>query len=254
MRPNTPHLVITPESSICYGGHFYAVSTLRETCHGLLHTFVASTLITNTDHTTGSRDLLRRLLTYFWIAFRSDYLAAGATGMDEKYRGQVPDIFSVEGLIDLLSLCSITELSNVLHPKSYEKPSLGYSEQAKLREGRTIVRQVFSWLENTISVYSPDDPTTPLALDRDLYFPYIASQARAIRGYKKRAQSQGTHGSTFFTLKDLDRELDLTFRGHEKLAEIYRIQEDRKNFDWPGMNFFIQPKESSDNETEAVPN
>ncbi|KAF8220480.1 hypothetical protein L208DRAFT_1202251, partial [Tricholoma matsutake] len=38
MQPN-PHFVVTPESAICHGSHFYAVSTIQDTVFGLYHMF-----------------------------------------------------------------------------------------------------------------------------------------------------------------------------------------------------------------------
>ena len=58
MRPNTPHFVVTPESAICHGGHFYAMSTIRDTIFGIYHMFVASKNITNTEHTQDAHLLL----------------------------------------------------------------------------------------------------------------------------------------------------------------------------------------------------
>ncbi|KAF8228271.1 hypothetical protein L208DRAFT_1050222, partial [Tricholoma matsutake] len=51
MHPGTPHTVITITPSICHGGHCYAASTIQETCISFMITFVANSLLTNTDHT-----------------------------------------------------------------------------------------------------------------------------------------------------------------------------------------------------------
>lgn len=65
MRPNTPHVVFTAEHSVCRGGHFYATSTLRDTCYGMMHTFVAGSLVTNAQHTKQAFMLLSRFLAFF---------------------------------------------------------------------------------------------------------------------------------------------------------------------------------------------
>lgn len=65
MRPNTPHAVYTPDHAICHGGHFYATSTIQDTCFGAFHTFVSSSTITNTEHVLDSRRLLRRQLLLY---------------------------------------------------------------------------------------------------------------------------------------------------------------------------------------------
>lgn len=65
MRPNTPHIVMTLESSITYGRHFYATSTMRATAVGIVHTFLLNSEITNTDHPACWKILQRMLLFWF---------------------------------------------------------------------------------------------------------------------------------------------------------------------------------------------
>lgn len=72
MRPNTAHAVYTPEHAICHGGHFYATSTIQDSCFGVFHTFVSSSTITNTEHDIDSRRLLRRLLLFYADTIKSD--------------------------------------------------------------------------------------------------------------------------------------------------------------------------------------
>lgn len=64
MRPNTPHAVYTPDHAICMGGHFYATSTMQSTMFGIIHTFVAGSLLTNTEHLV-SRNLIRRVALFY---------------------------------------------------------------------------------------------------------------------------------------------------------------------------------------------
>jgi hypothetical protein len=67
MRPCTPHYVLGVEHSIVNGRHLYATSTIRDTCYGIIHTFVMSHSITNAEHNV-TRTFLRRLLTV-WIDY-----------------------------------------------------------------------------------------------------------------------------------------------------------------------------------------
>ena len=72
MRPNTPHMVVTVDSAICHGGHFYATSTLVETNYGFFNSFLGSTLITNTQHTSDAQLMLRRMIAYFRQVYFKD--------------------------------------------------------------------------------------------------------------------------------------------------------------------------------------
>jgi hypothetical protein len=66
MRPNTPHYVLGIEDTIVHGRHFYASSTISDTCFAIVHTFVINDEITNQNH-DHTRTHIRRLLT-MWIS------------------------------------------------------------------------------------------------------------------------------------------------------------------------------------------
>lgn len=84
MRPNTPHCVVTFESAICKGGHLYATSTIRDSCYGYWHSFVASTLLTNTEHTTEAQLLLQRLVDFYWRQYLTNAGGASNTLLPNK--------------------------------------------------------------------------------------------------------------------------------------------------------------------------
>lgn len=50
MRPCTPHYVLTQEPTIVFGKHFYASSTIADSCVGLVQTLLHDRIITNTTH------------------------------------------------------------------------------------------------------------------------------------------------------------------------------------------------------------
>jgi hypothetical protein len=81
MRPSRPHAVVTTEHSVFEGGHFYSWSTMRETCFGIFNTLPASRYLTNGRHESlhdwQSRELLRRIVTYFHMHFVEGVSQAG---------------------------------------------------------------------------------------------------------------------------------------------------------------------------------
>jgi hypothetical protein len=64
MRPNTLHAVFTPEDVICYGGHFYAASTMQDTMFGVVHTFIAHRVLTNAEKPS-SILILQRIAAFY---------------------------------------------------------------------------------------------------------------------------------------------------------------------------------------------
>ncbi|KAF8883755.1 hypothetical protein CPB84DRAFT_1817024 [Gymnopilus junonius] len=79
MKPNTPHFVFTIENSICYGGHYYMTLSMQLTMQSLIHTFVLNKFLTNTEHQP----------THLLLC-------------------------NIEGLLNLLSVCVLVVLRNVL--------------------------------------------------------------------------------------------------------------------------------------------
>jgi hypothetical protein len=68
MRPNTPHYVLGVENTITFGRHFYATSTISDTCYGIIHTFMLNALVTNQKH-DGTRTFLRRMMGMWYDHF-----------------------------------------------------------------------------------------------------------------------------------------------------------------------------------------
>lgn len=77
MQPNTPHAVLTPDSSICHGGHYHSTSTIRQTCYGVFIGFVFNSIITNTEHTSAALLFFRRLTEYWNKVYRCSEDSAG---------------------------------------------------------------------------------------------------------------------------------------------------------------------------------
>ena len=119
MRPNTPHFVVTPESAICHGGHFYAMSTIQDTVFGIYHTFVAGRNITNTEHTEDACLLLQRLIIHIHnvLVKCSPHLNQPA----KPAASHIPNVSTFQGVVDLFMLCIVMELGDLINPLAYWK-------------------------------------------------------------------------------------------------------------------------------------
>lgn len=243
MRPNTPHLVLTPEASICHGGHFYASSTLRSTCHSILHTFVASTLLTNTEHTAASRELLRRLLCFYCKAFQSDYVIEESAEkmMSPAYKGNIPNVYTFEGLIDVLSLCNLMEMGNIIHYKTYTRDGMSSSERRRMIAGRAIARQVRSWLAANVEIHHLHDIPNLRSLEQDVFYPYLSSQVAALLHYKRRAPTADAQGHVEFQFNDLVAQIKRAFHQDARFKVSYDHTADPKTFDWVGTVYQVRP-------------
>jgi hypothetical protein len=118
MRPNTPHLVYMPESAICHRGHFYCMSTIRESIFGIFHTFSASGLLTNVERTKDAHLLLQRIVMYIHYFFVCREFDPSKPVMLTPH---VPDVSTFEGTIDLFMLCIVMELGNLINLWAYHR-------------------------------------------------------------------------------------------------------------------------------------
>ncbi|KAF8227114.1 hypothetical protein L208DRAFT_1298262 [Tricholoma matsutake] len=119
MQPNTLHFVVTPESAICHGGHFYAMSTIQDTVFGLYHMFVASERVTNMEHSHDAHLLLQRMVTYLHYV-----LIKRGSKLDLSMplpTCHIPDVSTFEGVLDLFMLCVVMELGDLINPLAYRK-------------------------------------------------------------------------------------------------------------------------------------
>jgi hypothetical protein len=119
MQPNTPHFVVTPESVICHGGHFYAMSMIQDKVFGLYHMFVASKRVTNTEHSHDAHLLLQRMVAYLHnVLIRRGSKLDLSTALPSPH---IPDVSTFEGVLDLFMLCIIMELGDLINPLVYKK-------------------------------------------------------------------------------------------------------------------------------------
>jgi len=80
MRPNTLHAVFTTEHSVCMGGRYISTSTLRDTCYGILQSFISRKSSTGDGHVREAFMLLARI-----VAFYSTSLMASEGDSSHQY-------------------------------------------------------------------------------------------------------------------------------------------------------------------------
>ncbi|KAF8972602.1 hypothetical protein BDZ97DRAFT_1612585, partial [Flammula alnicola] len=198
MRPNTPHAVFTLEHSVFEGGHFYATSTIRDTLYGLIHCFVAERYISNTSH-GASRFLLRQMLAFYHTA-----LVKGEVERDERAWAHVPNLETMDGLKELLTICYLGILGNVLDFETYSYP--GQEPGAALtpkQEKRHVLHDynAMSLLNRLACVHARG-----LALDL-LEWVQCNYELRDLMLYKQLAEKQSIEGAPNCTLEAIGRQL-----------------------------------------------
>jgi hypothetical protein len=186
--PGSIHAVFTPESTICFGNHFYAISTLSD--------FVGSSVLTNTQHTKDSRMLLRRILTYI----HAETVEAGFVATPNQPHPaleHIPAFDTFEGVVDFFNLLNVIELADALHPQTYSLGGLCIKERAGMIHAQRLARQLQRWFWcnydiSAIPSVPPEHFDQFYWLIRDeFYFKGLAYQAMAILQYKTAAAKAG---------------------------------------------------------------
>jgi hypothetical protein len=235
MRPNTPHFVLTPESAICHGGHFYAMSTIRDTIFGMYHMFAASRTITNTEHTEDAFTLLRRMVVYMHYI-----LVQGKSRSTEQHSPHVPDVSTFEGALDFFMLCVVMELGDLLNPLAYKKKARRDRDRDHWNRlctihSRGLARELRGWWRGC---YMFIDPETADLVDGEGVFNDIFSQhMNVLIAYKSLAEEKGIVGEVE----------ECTAAALEKLVKQYfplvlTPGHRKSTFEWLGKRYAIWSK------------
>ncbi|KAF5348170.1 hypothetical protein D9756_010737 [Leucocoprinus leucothites] len=231
MRPCTPHLVATPASAVCSGDQFYASSSIRDTCFGILHGFAAGRSITNVNHAETSHDLLRGILNLLLL---ENPFIKGKRQLD--YRLHLPDLLTSDGIMDAFHLCSIMFLGSAIFSAAYVTPSLHLSEamRDKLMHGRDLShRAVFRIVTNSCASING----TPVDnMWTDVYYTLVSFHAVALHGYLNHktlhAEHEGISAHKFNTkIKILARENP---EFGTALNKVKASGHGTKSFEWQG--------------------
>ena len=224
MRPNTPHAVFTPEPSICHGGHFYSTSTMQDTMFGIVNTFMNPSALTNTDHPPHAI-LLRRIAAFYHESLVKQQVRDGV--------GHLPNLTSIDGVLDLLTFCNMMIMANVLDSRTYE-PATGSTKElmdlhdvnaipAKERQQMAYARgrcwDILRWFFNKYEIY---DKELDFAIDgfHEIGMGYLAHQGTTILDFKKMAiKNLKDYVSPPISYKSLTRQMTLCFKNYPDIPK-----------------------------------
>ncbi|KIK52531.1 hypothetical protein GYMLUDRAFT_251136 [Collybiopsis luxurians FD-317 M1] len=134
--PCTPHLVLTPEASICHGGHFYSFQSMAQTSYSLYQNFVAAKLLTNTiDY--NALDCLCSI-AHFWynkICIQSGTYLSNLKQASDNVQSEGSDIIPhcpnfmfLKDLIEFFSFSNVIKFGTILDVQRYRQESGKYQK------------------------------------------------------------------------------------------------------------------------------
>ncbi|PPQ83530.1 hypothetical protein CVT25_006959 [Psilocybe cyanescens] len=231
MRANQPHAVYGKEPTIIHGGHFYLTSLMEKTAESIIHSFVMDQFLTNTVHYR-SRQLLRRIVDFCRLGFLEKKL------VQSDACHHLPDTTTFSGLVNLLSLCNLVVLGNVLDFRTYSAPNQKAGDdldphQRSLMEmydrnnipkqerfcilyARGIALELMGWVREFCEVKSPKGDIIP-----DLPSEYMCRQLAALLKYKAQAEQEGIVGAPHCTPEMLRKQVQNVLCCDDRLKKYW---------------------------------
>lgn len=206
MPPNTLHAAYTFGKTVCYGAHFYALSTLRRTFCGLVFTLVQEKYLTNTSHPP-LRLMIRRIVQYLHMNIIHGYHKDDDTHCFDSTN------MSMETFEELFSVISIGILSAILDPRTYcfepgaddnenlsprqrlqvelyDCNSLPESERVGIIYARGLAYELLDWFVSKYDLTSVDDTQSQMPTTARIH-EALAHEAFAIYVARDRTDREG---------------------------------------------------------------
>ncbi|KAF8957876.1 hypothetical protein BDZ97DRAFT_1669173, partial [Flammula alnicola] len=231
MRANQPHAVYGKELTIIHGGHFYLTSLMEMTAQSMFHSFIMDQFLMNTVHYR-SRLLLRRIIDFYRLGLLEKKLVQTDAGH------HLPDVQTFPGLVNLLSLCNLVILGNVLDFRAYSAPNqkaedgadphqqvlmdhydrnnISKQERVSMMFARGIALELVRWVREFCVVTSPKGEVIP-----DLPSDYISRQMAALLKYKAEAEQNEIVGAPHCTLELLQKQINDVIACDEDLKRYW---------------------------------
>ena len=194
-------------------------SMMQDTFRGIAHSFMDHFKITNTNHPS-TAILLRRIATFYYVGLVKLPMGGEDLGGEFcccSYSGATPSLLllepemhhlpnpgTVNGAIDLISLCFLVIFGNVLDFRTYCTPDGGPAKEADKNDvnnisideryniciARGTCIELLNWWRTKYSISTPE-----FSCQNDFPTHFIISQALALWVYKTRTEQDGRPGA-----------------------------------------------------------
>ena len=163
------------------------------------------------------------------------------TPLDSEY-SHLPDLRTLDGVLDLLSACSLIILGNVLDFRTYSAPNQGEEEEASAAQrhlmaaydlnhitanerqalcyARGVALSIFDWVRNTLVITAPDANVV-----RDLPSKFFIQIVKALMNYKSRAMQMKLKGAPHCDTRSLRRQVINVLKSDVLLEDMWKHSE-----------------------------
>jgi hypothetical protein len=118
---------------VSQGGYLYSWSNIKDTCYGILHDFGTGIFFSSAERVWDSRELIRRIVTYFHMHFVEGRSQSGMDAHRVKVVIQLknyslsdlghhlPNLADFQDVISLLCLLNVATLGHLIYLPFYEE-------------------------------------------------------------------------------------------------------------------------------------
>ncbi|EDR05515.1 uncharacterized protein LACBIDRAFT_329480 [Laccaria bicolor S238N-H82] len=218
MLPNSAHWVYGIDDVVAQGGHYYSSYLMQETLQGIVHAFVLNKFLTNTEHIP-SRHLLRRILIFYQVG-----LIEGGISEDDPASVHLPNVETMEGMLNIICLAVLIILGNVLDFRTYSTPNQGEDDEASPTQrtlmdtgdinaipnneriaycyARGVALHILKWLRSCATFTGPPD-----GLADDLISLFFVQILASLSDYKSLAEAKSYGGVPHCTSHLLSKQI-----------------------------------------------
>jgi len=234
MMPCQPHFVVGYAHSICLGGHYYLSNHMQETLQGLIHSFILHKFLTNISHPT--RVLLRRIVLFYHMGLiENEIPESGMLSIShwstahqslpiDPAASHLPNVYNIDGLMNLLSACVLVILGNVLDFRTYRAPTqdeytkadknqqilidheintIPINERLAICYARGVALHLINWIRHCSVITGPGGDTI-----RDLPSRFFVQIAQTLIKYKEGANASKLDIQANCTLEMLTKQIN----------------------------------------------
>ncbi|TEB27312.1 hypothetical protein FA13DRAFT_1712685 [Coprinellus micaceus] len=179
IRPGTAVVWLALDHSVFVGSHWYASSTLTATAISIIQEFLGGTRAPSSSADMSSARLtLRRLVHFYYMVYTTGLFFSRRTSEECAH---TPDVSTPEGLENLLSLCNLMELGNVLAGDGYTSwhGAISESERQDIIEARRLCRGMVDWVRRHFIIFDQATKQEQSLYDQ-VWMPYLARYIRII--------------------------------------------------------------------------
>ncbi|KDR72380.1 hypothetical protein GALMADRAFT_229150 [Galerina marginata CBS 339.88] len=233
--PNMPHSVYTADHAICYGGHYFASTTMQDTLIAVIHNFFCYHISTNTDHPEW-RDFIHCITTFF-----HQTIVTGSVVRDPRALAHIPHLSDLKSLLSVFSTCALAILMNALSPKTYElldnaKPEFGVFNLQRARHEefdlnimtgfdrrKCVHHRALAWeiVHHIDAKYKAEIQSSGIALSifDDIFVPFISHLCKATLNYHTQVIGEKVRSLVDLSNDEYGKQLRACFHEHPEILK-----------------------------------